>query len=199
MAFSLTLTPVDTTPFRAPRPTVDSHYFPQFSEFYPNSAYSLPHAPSEPSLPFVDYTIPQPSFYLNTPFATPPISPQQHYAVRPEEEIFNEIVQECQEIELRSASYTESVSSPSLTSFSDPESPASGYHEFQEKRERKKAQNRVAAVRYREKKKMEKQAKSSTIAVLSLKNQELKKKVADVSGEIAMMKKLMGEIGILRT
>lgn len=119
--------------------------------------------------------------------------------VQPKEQILEEIVRECEEIERRS----NATSSPNSTIWSSDEtetyettSSGGGRYKTPERRERKKAQNRLAATRYREKKRKEKESQIDQMKELLDKNGDLKKKVGDLQQEIHYLKKLMVEIGI---
>lgn len=65
-----------------------------------------------------------------------------------------------------------------------------------EKKERKKAQNRTAAYKYREKKKAEWEKVDMELDELMTKNSLLKKKVSDMELELRCLKKLMMETGL---
>jgi len=65
-----------------------------------------------------------------------------------------------------------------------------------EKGERKKAQNRTAAFRYREKKKAEQDAADGELNLLFDKNALLKRKLADMEVEVKCLKKLMLSTGL---
>lgn len=65
-----------------------------------------------------------------------------------------------------------------------------------EKKERKKAQNRSAAWKYREKKKAEFDAVDSELEGLMQRNNTLKKKMSDMEVELKCLKKLMVETGL---
>jgi len=67
-----------------------------------------------------------------------------------------------------------------------------------EKRERKKAQNRTAAFRYREKKKGEQNTVEEELDLLALKNSELRAKLTEMETEARLLKKLMTEAGLGR-
>merc|ERR1719216_732043 len=67
-----------------------------------------------------------------------------------------------------------------------------------EKRERKKAQNRTAAFRYREKKKGEQNTVEDELELLALKNTELRAKLTEMETEARLLKKLMTEAGLGR-
>ncbi|KIH53878.1 hypothetical protein ANCDUO_15981 [Ancylostoma duodenale] len=94
-----------------------------------------------------------------------------------QQQIYEEIVRECQEIEQgwSSPSNTSAASSP--LSSSDLGSPPSS-DKRQERREKKMAQNRTAALRYREKKRLHKEKRMDEIAGLTRRNQELKSKAS---------------------
>merc|ERR1711964_595282 len=66
-----------------------------------------------------------------------------------------------------------------------------------EKRERKKAQNRTAAFRYREKK-GEQNTVEEELDLLALKNTELRAKLTEMETEARLLKKLMTEAGLGR-
>jgi len=74
-------------------------------------------------------------------------------------------------------------------------SPPSGPYP-KEKGERKKAQNRTAAFRYREKKKAEQDAADGELNLLFEKNARLKRKLADMEVEVKCLKKLMLSTGL---
>jgi len=65
-----------------------------------------------------------------------------------------------------------------------------------DKKERKKAQNRTAAFRYREKKKQEQEVVEGEVETLVKKNGSLKAKLTDVENELRILKKLMTEAGL---
>jgi cyclic AMP-dependent transcription factor ATF-4 len=65
-----------------------------------------------------------------------------------------------------------------------------------EKKERKKAQNRTAAFRYREKKKSEQDVVDSELEALSTKNTILREKLSEMETEFKYLKKLMTEAGL---
>jgi len=80
---------------------------------------------------------------------------------------------------------------------SKPPQPPSGPYPV-EKKERKKAQNRTAAFRYREKKKSEQDMIDDELELLSTKNQVLKDKLTEMETEFKYLKKLMTEAGLGR-
>lgn len=65
-----------------------------------------------------------------------------------------------------------------------------------EKKERKKAQNRTAAYKYREKKKAEWDKVDQELDEVIAKNSQLKKQVSDMEVELRCLKKLMMETGL---
>merc|ERR1712139_553916 len=67
-----------------------------------------------------------------------------------------------------------------------------------EKRERKKAQNRTAAFRYREKKKGEQNTVEDELELLSSKNVQLRAKLTEMETEARLLKKWMTEAGLGR-
>lgn len=67
-----------------------------------------------------------------------------------------------------------------------------------EKKERKKAQNRTAAFRYREKRKDEQDVVENELEVLKLKNDGLKEQLTEMETEAKLLKKLMIEAGLGR-
>jgi len=67
-----------------------------------------------------------------------------------------------------------------------------------EKKERKKAQNRTAAFRYREKKKSEQDIIDEELELLATKNNVLKDKLTEMETEFKYLKKLMTEAGLGR-
>merc|ERR1711936_842478 len=73
---------------------------------------------------------------------------------------------------------------------------ATGYQE--QARPRKKAQNRTAAFRYREKKKSEQDLADEELEALEDKNIRLKEKLTEMETEFKYLKKLMGEAGLGR-
>lgn len=133
-----------------------------------------------------------------SPPSTQPLAADCGQQVLSQEEIFEEIVMECSEIELRivapSSDEYSAFSSPSAYDSASPQDDGRRMR----KREKKKAQNRAAASRYREKKRLEKSANSALITKLLLKNEELTKEVEDVRKEIVLLKKLMKDIGIIQ-
>merc|ERR1719219_2228561 len=78
-----------------------------------------------------------------------------------------------------------------------PPQPPSGPYPV-EKKERKKAQNRTAAFRYREKKKSEQDMIDEELELLSTKNNVLKDKLTEMETEFKYLKKLMTEAGLGR-
>ena len=66
-----------------------------------------------------------------------------------------------------------------------------------EKGERKKAQNRTAAYKYREKKKAEQDLVDNELLNLANRNVVLKRKLSDMEVELRCLKKLMKETGLL--
>jgi len=80
---------------------------------------------------------------------------------------------------------------------SRPPQPPSGPYPI-EKKERKKAQNRTAAFRYREKKKSEQDMIDEELELLSTKNNVLKDKLTEMETEFKYLKKLMTEAGLGR-
>ncbi|CAD6185437.1 unnamed protein product [Caenorhabditis auriculariae] len=182
------------------------------SHFSQNNFYNQPLYVSQPAswVPPDPFVAPfQPPFqnnvYTSPEFHRSPINVEpfdlQFFNDQPrkspeqiKEQILEEIVRECEEIERRSTS----SSSPSTTWSSDERDTPDTFrpHKTPEKRERKKAQNRLAATRYREKKKKEKELKLDKISVLSKTNGILKNKVSDLEREIQYLKKLMKEIGV---
>ncbi|KAK6759281.1 hypothetical protein RB195_021094 [Necator americanus] len=168
-----------------------------------NSSFDQPYCyPTTINLPeFATlYTSTTPlSFIYESPcLAPPPVVSDSHgdSSARPEEQqIYEEIVRECHEIEQRWLSSPSNSTASSSQYSSDPESPPQLVWKL-EKREKKKAQNRTAALRYREKKKLDKEKKTSEIVSLTQRNQELRSKVLEVSGEVAILKKLLVELNI---
>merc|ERR1712193_493749 len=67
-----------------------------------------------------------------------------------------------------------------------------------EKRERKKAQNRTAAFRYREKKKGEQNTVEDELDLLAKKTSALRAKLTEMETEARLLKKLMTEAGLGR-
>jgi len=67
-----------------------------------------------------------------------------------------------------------------------------------EKKERKKAQNRTAAFRYREKKKGEQDVVEDEMDKLTMKNVELRNQLTEMETEAKLLKKLMIEAGLGR-
>merc|ERR1719479_36334 len=65
-----------------------------------------------------------------------------------------------------------------------------------DKKERKKAQNRTAAFRYREKKKSEQDLAEEELEVLAEKNRQLQEKLGQMETEFKYLKKLMVEAGL---
>jgi len=161
--------------------------------------------------------------------------------VADKDQILQEIVRECEEIERRSSptsSYASSVSSPS-SSISRPTSatpsprftwtarpvatfalkrpqqattttitvqqastglPPKGVKARSKlvQKEKKKAQNREAATRYREKKRLEREGTRSELSMLEARNQELKTQADDYQYEIDYLRNLMREIGLAK-
>jgi len=67
-----------------------------------------------------------------------------------------------------------------------------------DKKERKKAQNRTAAFRYREKKKSEQDLAEEELEALADKNSQLQEKLVEMETEFKYLKKLMVEAGLGR-
>jgi len=65
-----------------------------------------------------------------------------------------------------------------------------------DKKERKKAQNRTAAFRYREKKKSEQDLAEEEVEALADKNSQLQEKLVEMETEFKYLKKLMVEAGL---
>jgi len=80
---------------------------------------------------------------------------------------------------------------------SKPPTPPSGPYPV-EKKERKKAQNRTAAFRYREKKKGELDVVENEMDKLQAKNMELRNQLSEMETEAKLLKKLMIEAGLGR-
>lgn len=111
-----------------------------------------------------------------------------------QEAILAEIVRECEMIECNSS--PERLSSPSTGYSSEDSDSVPVFGKLPAKKERKKAQNREAATRYREKKRKERVIARLTIDGLLDRNDELRKKAESIQGEIDFLKKLMAEVGI---
>ncbi|MFH4984023.1 hypothetical protein AB6A40_010732 [Gnathostoma spinigerum] len=62
--------------------------------------------------------------------------------------------------------------------------------------EKKRAQNRIASVRYRERKRRERESLLDRLSELELKNCCLRKQVDEFSNEIYYLKRLMRDIGM---
>lgn len=78
-----------------------------------------------------------------------------------------------------------------------PPTPPTGPYPI-EKKERKKAQNRTAAFRYREKKKNEQDDVDSEVDLLQANNIRLKERLSEMEAECRLLKKLMTEAGLGR-
>jgi len=79
----------------------------------------------------------------------------------------------------------------------DPEvgpGPSRGKIKYWNAKERKRAQNREAAQRYRQKKKNEKETRMTDMERLEHRNRQLKLKVSDLDREVGYFKSLIGEI-----
>jgi len=110
--------------------------------------------------------------------------------------IYNEIVNECESIvQSRHTSPIEGSTSPN--SMHDTQD-NNRVHFIGSKRERKKAQNRLAATRYRDKQRMAKQSTIGELKVLEMENSRLKTMAGSLSEEIGYLRKLMHEIGMVR-
>ncbi|GMR60978.1 hypothetical protein PMAYCL1PPCAC_31173, partial [Pristionchus mayeri] len=190
------------------------------------SALSTPllyYSSSYPSYDYTDYPTPYPgqSLYSSSTydsFAAPidnslwDVLPT---AVQPKEEILREIMAECEEIERRSLSPSSSTAAPSPLSVISPFlQPSSTYDSDSSTRsspgpilssssttrpcrkERKKMQNRVAATRYREKKRKEKEETKGVMEELQKRNKELREKANEIEMEVNYLKKLFKEIGV---
>jgi len=79
---------------------------------------------------------------------------------------------------------------------SKPPSPPSVAPYPVDKKERKKAQNRTAAFRYREKKKSEQDLAEEEVEALADKNSQLQEKLVEMETEFKYLKKLMVEAGL---
>merc|ERR1712110_348734 len=79
---------------------------------------------------------------------------------------------------------------------SKPPSPPSVAPYPVDKKERKKAQNRTAAFRYREKKKSEQDLAEEEVEALADKNSQLQEKLVEMETEFKCLKKLMVEAGL---
>merc|ERR1712226_545692 len=79
---------------------------------------------------------------------------------------------------------------------SKPPSPPSVAPYPADKKERKKAQNRTAAFRYREKKKSEQDLAEEELDALADKNSQLQDKLVEMETEFKYLKKLMVEAGL---
>merc|ERR1719464_991835 len=79
---------------------------------------------------------------------------------------------------------------------SKPPSPPSVAPYPADKKERKKAQNRTAAFRYREKKKSEQDLSEEELDALAEKNSQLQDKLVEMETEFKYLKKLMVEAGL---
>merc|ERR1719278_343075 len=79
---------------------------------------------------------------------------------------------------------------------SKPPSPPSAAPYPADKKERKKAQNRTAAFRYREKKKSEQDLAEEELEALADKNSQLQQKLLEMETEFKYLKKLMVEAGL---
>ncbi|KAF1749168.1 hypothetical protein GCK72_025635 [Caenorhabditis remanei] len=161
-------------------------------------AYHHPHQQYQPPQHNFHYQQPQVVHESNVvppdPFSS--IEPMET-TVQPKEQILEEIVRECEEIERRSNSSDSPVSNWSSDEQDGPSSVKS-YHPYKtpEKKERKKAQNRLAATRYREKKRREKEEAMTCIEGLSVTNSKLKDQVSELEREVRYFKKFMLEMGM---
>lgn len=104
------------------------------------------------------------------------------------ESILEEIIRECEEIERRS--------SPSSNSFSSKDDSSSGTEVAPLKRtsERKKAQNRAAATRYRDRKRRERQYTLQLVAQLEATKAELTGRAERLLNEINYLRNLLSEV-----
>jgi hypothetical protein len=68
-----------------------------------------------------------------------------------------------------------------------------------QRKERKKRQNVEAARRYRDKKKYEQTSVGQDEQMAMAKNQELRRRLSDTEGELKTLKKLMAELGLIKT
>ncbi|CAB3399772.1 unnamed protein product [Caenorhabditis bovis] len=192
--------PFQNTP---PNTYVFHHHY--HHEYYPGTQHferQMPYLPPAPQSwvppdPFVDdFPMPDESEPIFADLSMSNLKP--HYSpVQKKEEILEEIVRECEEIERRSSSGGSPNSS--IWSSDDRDTPdLPHYHPYKspEKKERKKAQNRLAATRYREKKRKEKELAMNCIEGLTVKNNELKTKAIELEREIGYLKNLIKEIGL---
>ncbi|GMT07281.1 hypothetical protein PENTCL1PPCAC_29455 [Pristionchus entomophagus] len=159
---------------------------------------------------------PEPSLYssptFDNNFAAPTIDSSLWdvpLTVQPKEEILREIMAECEEIERRSphssissassvaaASPLSVPSSDSSDDSSTRSSPGPTPSSRPSRKERKKMQNRVAATRYREKKRKEKEETRGVMEELEKRNKELREKANAIEMEVTYLKKLFSEIGV---
>lgn len=134
--------------------------------------------------------------------------------MQPKEEILREIMAECEEIERRSP-HSSSSSASSTAAASPLSGPCSLLSDDSDsslrtspgptlssdsvrpsRKERKKMQNRVAATRYREKKRKEKEETRGVVEELEKRNRELREKASAIEMEVNYLKKLFREIGV---
>ncbi|VDM45564.1 unnamed protein product [Toxocara canis] len=121
---------------------------------------------------------------------------------RSPEQIFEEIVRECEEIERRSLS---SSSPPSISSASpmvlivtfiakDISFDQPALVPQREHSEKKKAQNRAAATRYRERKRREREVARLQVLQLETYNAKLRARATEIEKEISYLRNLMEEV-----
>merc|ERR1711997_26450 len=102
------------------------------------------------------------------------------------------------QVSLLATGYQEQTRPRKKYARSKPPSPPSVSPYPVDKKERKKAQNRTAAFRYREKKKSEQDLADEELEALEDKNIRLKEKLSEMETEFKYLKKLMGEAGLGR-
>lgn len=138
----------------------------------------------------VAYNTP-PSIYTTVPEPNIPIVD----VATSQQQIFQEIYRECEPLRLSPSAASSSPAT--LDDFSDDSDSLPTFTgKTPEKRARKKAQNREAATRYREKKRKEREeAKAVVDGLLSI-NSDLKNKIGSIQTEIDYLKRLMKEIGM---
>lgn len=82
---------------------------------------------------------------------------------------------------------------------SEPRKPAKRRMSLAQKKERKKEQNKTAALRYRQRKREEKVGVDGQMAVLEAKNKKLKAEVESLETEVNYLKKLWAEVAQARS
>ncbi|CAI4223718.1 unnamed protein product [Auanema sp. JU1783] len=162
------------------------------STFVPNDTFNQ-----------ANYSINNPYSYTDSQYTSSSTTSPVHelsssvnsFRIQDKDEILEEIVRECEAIIDRQSSL--SPATLSISSLSSLESsPEPCDYKPVHRVQRKKEQNRAAAVRYRERKRKERDEQANVLGDLQTTNKGLHTKIDDITREIAVMKKLLVELGI---